>query len=63
MPRTRANFRKQYVELWAFDGKLRQYADMSISIDLNDGVKVSYGKFGDVLAEMTAVHGQKAEDS
>ena len=41
----------------AFDEKLRQYADKQISLDLDDGVKVNYGKFGDLLAEVKAVTG------
>jgi hypothetical protein len=45
----------------AFDEKLRHYADQRISLDLDDGVKVNYGKFGDLLAEVKAVHGKKAE--
>ena len=28
---------------------------------LDDGVKVNYGKFGDLLAEVKAVHGKLAE--
>jgi hypothetical protein len=34
---------------------------MRISLDLDDGVKVNYGKFGDLLAEVKAVCG-KDED-
>ncbi|MBL4771870.1 MAG: BREX-1 system adenine-specific DNA-methyltransferase PglX [Planctomycetes bacterium] len=52
---------KQQVELLAFDEKLRHYADKRITLDLDDGVKVNYGKFGDLLAEVKAVHGKKAE--
>ncbi|MEW6207020.1 MAG: BREX-1 system adenine-specific DNA-methyltransferase PglX [Acidobacteriota bacterium] len=48
--------RKQQAELQAFDEKLRHYADKRISLDLDDGVKVNYGKFGDLLAEVKAVH-------
>src|SRR5207249_6548706 len=53
--------KKQQVELRTFDEKLRHYADMRISLDLDDGVKVNYGKFGDLLAEVKAVCG-KSED-
>jgi len=28
---------------------------------IDDGVKVNYGKLGDLLAEVKAVHGKKAE--
>ncbi len=52
---------KQQVELLAFDEKLRHYADRRISLDLDDGVKVNYGKFGDLLAEVKSVHGKKPE--
>ena len=52
---------KQQVELIAFDEKLRHYADLRITLDLDDGVKVNYGKFGDLLAEVKAVHGKKPE--
>ena len=51
--------RKQQAELLAFDEKLRHYADMRISLDLDDGVKVNYGKFGDLLAEVKAVWGEE----
>lgn len=39
--------------------KLRHYADQRISLDLDDGVKVNYGKFGDLLAEVKAITGKK----
>ena len=37
--------------------RLRHYADQRISLDLDDGVKVNYGKFGNLLAEVKAVTG------
>lgn len=49
--------RKKHVELLAYDEKLRHYADMRIQLDLDDGVKVNYGKFGDLLAEVKVVTG------
>ena len=52
---------RQRVELQAFDEKLRHYADLRISLDLDDGVKVNYGKFGDLLAEVKAVTGGSEE--
>jgi type II restriction/modification system DNA methylase subunit YeeA len=52
---------KQQMELQRFDEKLRHYADRRISLDLDDGVKVNYGKFGDLLAEVKTVTGQNAE--
>ena len=38
-------------------------ADQRITLDLDDGVKVNYGKFGSLLAEVKEVHGKtpKAE--
>jgi len=56
------SLKKMHVELLAYDEKLRHYADMRISIDLDDGVKVNYGKFGDLLAEMKAVTGGANDD-
>lgn len=53
---------KQRVELLAFDEKLRHYADQRIKLDLDDGVKVNYGKFGDLLAEVKAICGEKEEE-
>ena len=57
----RERLRKQQAELIAFDEKLRPYADRRITLDLDDGVKVNYGKFGDLLAEVGAVTGDKGE--
>ena len=53
---------KQLDELRRFDENLRHYADQRITLDLDDGVKVNYGKFGDLLAEAKAVTGKKAGD-
>lgn len=53
--------KKKQVELAAFDEKLRHYADIRISLDLDDGVKVNYGKFGDLLAEVKTITGTKGE--
>jgi len=52
---------KQLAEVQAYDEKLRHYADQRITLDLDDGVKVNYGKFGDLLAEVKAVTGKKPE--
>ncbi|MBP1152767.1 BREX-1 system adenine-specific DNA-methyltransferase PglX [Methylocaldum sp. RMAD-M] len=54
--------KKKHLELLAFDEKLRHYADMRIALDLDDGVKVNYGKFGDLLAEVKAVTGGAGDD-
>lgn len=55
------NLHKQQAELSSFEEKLRHYADQRISLDLDDGVKVNYGKFGDLLAEVKAVTGGSGE--
>ncbi|ART64016.1 BREX-1 system adenine-specific DNA-methyltransferase PglX [Kushneria marisflavi] len=52
---------KQQAELNAFDEKLRHYADQRVSLDLDDGVKVNYGKFGDLLANVKEITGSKSE--
>ncbi|WP_201720778.1 BREX-1 system adenine-specific DNA-methyltransferase PglX [Pseudomonas aeruginosa] len=52
----------QQAELATFDEKLRHYADQRISLDLDDGVKVNYGRFGDLLAEVKTVTGDKSSD-
>jgi cell division protein FtsB len=55
------SLRKKHLELLAFDEKLRHYADMRITLDLDDGVKVNYGKFGDLLSDVKAITGGKDE--
>lgn len=47
--------KKKQAELSAFDIELRHYADMKILMDLDDGVKVNYDKFGNLLAEKVVV--------
>lgn len=54
--------KKKHSELLAYDEQLRHYADMRITLDLDDGVKVNYGKFGDLLAEVKAVTGGASDD-
>ncbi len=60
LEKERVTLVKQQSELREFDEKLRHYADQRIGLDLDDGVKVNYGKFGDLLAEVKAVTGAKA---
>jgi Eco57I restriction-modification methylase len=48
---------KQQEELRTFDEKLRHYADKRVTLELDDGVKLNYAKFGDLLAEVKAVTG------
>jgi hypothetical protein len=50
---------KQLEELRKFDEELRHYADQRIALDLDDGVKVNYGKFGNLMAETKAITGKK----
>ena len=52
---------QQQTELNAFDEKLRHHADQRISLDLDDGVKVNYGKFSDLLAEVKSITGKAPE--
>jgi type II restriction/modification system DNA methylase subunit YeeA len=47
--------KKKHAELQAFDAELRHYADQRIALDLDDGVKVNYGKFGNLLAETKTI--------
>ena len=54
--------RKEQFELLAYDEKLRHYADMRITLDLDDGVKVNYGKFGDLLEGVKLVTGGAGDD-
>ncbi len=58
----RDTLRKQHLELLAYDEQLRHYADQRITLDLDDGVKVNYGKFGPLLAEVKAVTGGAGDD-
>ena len=60
LEKEQATLVKQQSELREFDEKLRHYADQRIGLDLDDGVKVNYGKFGDLLAEVKTVTGAKA---
>ena len=54
-----AALEKKRAELRAFDDQLKHYADRRIKLDLDDGVKVNYGKFGELLADVKAVTGGK----
>ena len=44
--------RAQALEIGTFEEKIHHLADMMINIDLDDGVKVNYSKFEDVLAKI-----------
>jgi hypothetical protein len=54
--------KKKHVELLAYDEQLRHYADMRITLNLDDGVKVNYGRFGDLLTEVKAVTGDASDE-
>ncbi len=54
-----ATLHNQQAELATFDEKLRHHADLRITLDLDEGVKENYGKFGDLLAEVKTVTGEK----
>ncbi len=51
------DYQSKLNELREFDNKLKHYADRRISLDLDDGVKVNYGKFGDLLAKVKEITG------
>ena len=52
---------KKQAELNTFDEELKHISEMKISLDLDDGVKVNYGKFGNLLANVKDIHGKKPE--
>jgi hypothetical protein len=56
------DLKKQQAELLIFEEKLKHFSDQRISLDLDDGVKVNYGKFGDLLAEVKAITGGKDDE-
>lgn len=56
------DLKKQQTELLTFEEKLKHAADQKISLDLDDGVKVNYAKFGDLLAESKAITGGKDDE-
>ena len=43
---------KRHLELVKFDENIRSMADAQIALDLDDGVKVNYEKFGTILAKI-----------
>ena len=54
-----AHHERQQLERDLHDGVQQQLVGLRIKLDLDDGVKVNYGKFGDLLAEVKAVCGTK----
>jgi Eco57I restriction-modification methylase len=57
LEKEREALNRQQDELRAFDEKLRHSADQRIALNLDDGVKVNYGRFGDLLADVKAITG------
>ena len=47
-----SKIKDQELELHQYEEKIHHLADQMIMIDLDDGVKVNYAKFGDVLAKI-----------
>jgi len=47
-----ATLQAQASEIHDYEEKIHHLADQYISIDLDDGVKVNYAKFQDVLAKI-----------
>ena len=47
-----AKLRDQAEETRVYEEKIHHYADQMIAIDLDDGVKVNYALFQDVLAKI-----------
>ena len=45
-------FKEQSEELKGYEEKVHHYADQMIELDLDDGVKVNYAKFADILAKI-----------
>jgi hypothetical protein len=54
--------KKKHAELLTYDEQLRHYADMRITLDLDDGVKVNYGRFGDLLEGVKMVTGGAGDE-
>lgn len=61
LEKEQATLQKKLAELARFDEELNHYAQSQIALDLDDGVRVNYGKFGGLLANVKDVCG-KAED-
>lgn len=53
---------KMRADLATFDDLLRHYTDQRITLDLDDGVQVNFGKFGNLLAEVKAATGGEGDE-
>jgi Cdc6-like AAA superfamily ATPase len=45
-------------ELRTFDEQFKHYTKMRVTLELDDSVKANYGKFGNLLSDVIAIHGQ-----
>jgi hypothetical protein len=61
MQKRKDKLTKQLEELRRFDETLRPYADQRIALNLDDGVKANYGKFGSLLADVKVITGGKED--
>jgi type II restriction/modification system DNA methylase subunit YeeA len=62
LQKEQTDLKKQQAELRIFEEKLRHLADEKITLDLDDGVKVNYAKFGDLLADSKVITGGKDDE-
>jgi hypothetical protein len=62
LQKEQTDLKKQHAELLIFEEKLKHLADQKIALDLDDGVKVNYAKFGDLLAESKVITGGKDDE-
>ncbi|MDR0705059.1 MAG: hypothetical protein LBF88_08725 [Planctomycetaceae bacterium] len=62
LEKEREQLNKQLNEIKVFDDKLRHATDMKIEIDLDDGIKVNYAQFGDLLSDVKIISGVTTED-
>lgn len=62
LQKEQTDLKKQQAELLIFEEKLRHLADQKITLDLDDGVKVNYAKFGDLLADSKVITGGKDDE-
>jgi hypothetical protein len=62
LQKEQTDLKKQQAELLIFEENLKHFADQKLTLDLDDGVKVNYGRFGDLLAEAKAIAGDKDDE-
>lgn len=61
LEKEQSGLQKKLAELARFDEELNHYAQSQIALDLDDGVRVNYGKFGGLLANVKDVCGKGEE--